>query len=436
MNKNCSILLVFSLLVLLPAVFLAAGEIVRDQPKTFVELCQTACIAKGLSEGICSAGCQNPENAIPVCLLECAARGMNEALCTKLCEAAKIKILELKDCYDTCVAERPAAECENQCFAEARAIVQRVESGEIIVKVSSDAVAIVGGGRKVEILSNESLDLLKLNETNFLRVPVNLSAGEKLVNFTDPETGIRIDGDIAKIPMKDEDGNVNSQLVLDTKEGVVGEDGRGKAEIENIKLKVNEKSGKYQEDVNGSEQFAAPKMELEADLKDVIINSSVTTKAGDMTDDDKNKFEEILEKEDKQKRNAAVKEVVTFEVSKKNLDNVKQVNNVTVRIKVDKKAVEGKIVEMARRDGSVYEVLKTTLVGEENGMLVFEGYSPNGFSLYALMTVEYMAPTAEEKKLPIETVLIGAVVIIAIAAGAVFFLGRKGGKKEVKSGKK
>jgi PGF-pre-PGF domain-containing protein len=354
---------------------------------------------------------------------------MNEGLCTKLCEAAKIKILELKDCYDTCVAERPAAECENQCFAEVRAIAQRVESGEIIVKVSSDAVAIVGGGRKVEILSNESIDLLELDGKKFIKVPVNLSAGEKLVNFTDPESGIRIDGDIAKIPMKDENGNVNSQLVLYTKDGVVGEDGRGKAEIEDIKLEVNEKSGKYQEDVKGSAQFATPKMELEADLKDVIINSSVTTKAGDMTDADKNKFEEIVEKEDKQKRNATVNEVVVFEVSKKNLDNVKHVNNVTVRIKVDKKAVEGKTVELVRKDGSVYEVLKTTLVGEENGMLIFEGYSPNGFSLYALMTVEYMAPTTEEKKLPIETVLVGAVVIIAIAAGAVFFLGRKGGKK-------
>lgn len=431
MNKNYSILGLISLFALMLAVLVTAEEVVRDQPKTFVELCQKSCVDKGLSESICTAGCQNPDGAIPVCMSECSDRGMSEALCTKVCEAAKTKILELKDCYDNCIAKHPAAECENQCFAEVRAIAERVENREIILKVSSDSVAIVGGGRKVEIFSNESVDLLELDGKKFIKVPVNLSAGEKLESFTDPETGIKIEGNKVDIPSKDDQGKPNGHLILNTKDGVVGDNGRGTAEIEDATLALDEKKGSLSDEVENASQYTAPSLSLNVSLKDIPTNSSVTIGSGDMTNDDKDKFKGIIDEKDNQTKDFKVKDVVMFEVSKKNMDDVKYVNNATLRIKVDKKAVEGKLVKIVRKDGNTYEELSAKLVGEEGGMLVFEAYSPNGLSLYALMTVEYMAPT-EEKKLPIDAVLIGAVVIIVIAIGAVVMLGRKNPKSKTK----
>lgn len=401
-----------------------------SEPRSFADLCLAECMSKGVSEEICKAGCVEPEEATDLCLAECGARGLTEALCAQLCDAAKQKILDIKDCYDSCIEARPVMECEKECFAEVRELAEEVISGKAVVTVSENAVAITSDGRSIEIRA-EPIEIVKVNETNILKVPVNLSAGERLQNFTDPETGTVIEGDTVEIPLKSESGYVNARLIADTK-GVIGIAGSGQAVIESSMIDVEEHEGVYAEKVEDAEQYKPPAISIDIGLKDIPINASITVKDAALTNEELARFSNIPALQDPEKGKVVLTEITTFEISKKNIINAEHVDNATVRIKVDKKAVEGKLerIVVVRKDEGDYEILGsgTRLISrsEEAGAYIFEVASQHGLSLYALMTVEYMSPAeAEEKKLPIEMVLIGAAAIILVAIGAVFFLGKK-----------
>ncbi len=233
-----------------------------------------------------------------------------------------------------------------------------------------------------------------------IQLPVQLPTGSNLASFEDKTTGIKVEGNRIEIPVKDEKGEVALKLVATTSTAPAGTGTTAVARVEKLAVETPPKVTDLSRD---DPSLGRVSVAVQADLKTLPANASITvttTKA--LPPDARSGFELVA-----RGANNTVADVGSaVRVERQNLENVKDVGTVRMRIAVgpDWVAKHGeanvKIYRLA--DDGTREALPTRLVGtDEQGRMVFEGESTKGFSLFALIALAPLPPAFQVSGLAI-----------------------------------
>ena len=337
------------------------------------------------------------------CVGDCIAKGEDYQICAKKCmpiDVKKIKAIE-----------------------ESTALISP------IIKISEVATAVSEKNQIMNITSVE-IKAIKVNETQMIQIPVAIPEEGKLKEFVDVETGVEIKNKTISIPMKDEFGAKVATLIAKT-DDVTGMGPVAVAAVKEVKLEVEERTVELKAPIAAPRVApATPKISISVDLKELPEeNASIKVKDVNVSAPGVNltlqKFENIT----KQMNLSIKSKGVIVQIEKTKLVDQKDIKSATVKVKVAKEWVNenggiDKVRMLREGDDGISEMLNATFSGEEDGNYIFEAKSPKGLSLYALVTVEYMPPS-EEKKLPIDIVLVGIAAVIILGGMAILFLGRK-----------
>jgi hypothetical protein len=413
----------------------------------FVPYCLDKCvpaIGQDKCDAVCSGSGEPFQN---VCAYICVEKGTSKDLCKFVCALAEKKRDSIKECFDPCSKTNSTVTCEAKCdiytlfsqlnIAVAKGGIQNLTSISAqkiariaeIAGISPEAVAETALRKNITIRAGK-INLTTVDGRKVVKIPVNLTEGELLTKLEDRLNGIKIENGTIELPVKSAIGQRIAKIVMETG-GILGKEGSGEATVSKIMLKSEEVRADLKAAVKEElkARLKETKVTIDADLNDIPENLTLDIKSSDVPERKLQRFKEIA-----RQANFEIKEkAVAIEVDKGNLKNIEDVTRAKIRIKVDKEWVSSiggaSKVKIVREDSENYEMLNTTVVGEENGLIVFEGDSPNGLSLYALVTVEPLSPTQTttggQQKLPVDLVIGGAVVILIIVAGAIYFFGKK-----------
>ncbi len=454
----------FIILLFLLAIGFAVEDVTTTTTRTissttnsatdFGSYCSDKCISS-YGEEKCKAVCSDSGEVFQsACSSTCVEKGFSKEICSFGCALAERKRDTVRDCFNPCITTGSTSTCEDKCDVNTLLSQLRIEAAKIsttnvtavsikriekiadIIGISKEAVAETALRKNITVRAGK-MNISTIDGKRVVKIPVDLNDGEKLSKMEDRVNGIKIEGDTVELPLKSKVGKSVARIIMQT-EGVVGKDGSGEASVTKMVMKSDEVRAEFKAAVSQElkTRLKETKVTIDADLKDLPEGVSVDIKSSDVPERKLAKFKELAKKV-----NLEIKDrVVAVEVEKENLTNIDHIERAKIKIKVDKEWVNSvggvSKARIVREDSENYEILNTTAVGEEDGLVVFEGDSPNGLSLYALVTVEPLTPTSstaasttanigEQQKLPVNFVIIGAVAIIVIVAIAVLFFGKK-----------
>ncbi|VVB73867.1 Uncharacterised protein [uncultured archaeon] len=412
----------------------------------FDKYCYTNCIALA-NDSRCADLCTSNNEAFgSFCSDVCLAKGGNSNLCTMGCALLVKKRADMKSCFDSCSASNSDIACDNDCnvTSTVKTIMTTVglaTTGEmnatkagIIERRIADLFpnSTVATSLGKEILVREGrMNFTDVDGKRYIRLPIGLENNEKLDSLVDRLTNVTIINDTVYIPIRSRIGPTVASIVAETN-GIRGKDGIGEGEITSIKLKTEAVPVAL---ATASDRIVKPsEVTVDADLNDIPDSAALDVKDTSVPAGKLERFKIIA-----RGMNLTINETpIAIEITKENLQNKADVARARIRMKVDKAWVMqdvGGVVNLRimREDNGNYEMLDTSLVGEEGGMLIIEGDSPNGLSLYAMVTVGVTAPTGDTGKVVvspgsgggINPILIGAILLVVVAAVYLFVLKKK-----------
>jgi hypothetical protein len=231
-----------------------------------------------------------------------------------------------------------------------------------------------------------------------LTLPVQLEQGKNLATFTDTTSGIAVKDSRIEIPVKDAQGTTQMTLVAQTA-GFTGTGTTATAAVTSLTLVAKEQTVDLSKDDARVGQVAYG---VEANLKELPKDAKLTiTPKKTLPATALAGFELVARNE-----NMTIKDVgAALEIVKENLENVTQVGEVTITMKVGRAWVEAQggisRIRMSRiADDGSREWLATSYVGDDaDGRMIFQAKSPKGFSLFALVAVAPLPPNFEVSQL-------------------------------------
>jgi hypothetical protein len=410
----------------------------------FDNYCYSTCIVLA-NDSRCENLClSNDTEFNSFCNEICMERYGNAVLC-KLCTPLVEKRADMKSCFDRCSASNSEATCDNDCNITSTVKTLMATMG-VVVKgnVTEDKAAIIERrvadmfpnstiaralGKEL-IVTEGRMNFTEVDGKKYIRLPVGLANNEKLDSLVDSLNNITIINDTVFIPIRSRIGPAMASIVAETN-GIRGKDGIGEGEITSIKLKTEAVKAAFVATVNRT--VKDPEVTIDADLNGMPDSAVMDIKSSDVPVATLERFKTIAKG-----MNLTIKEkALAVEVVKENLQNQKDIARARIRVKVDKSWADSvggiNALRIMREDNGSYEMLNTSSAGEQDGMLIVDGDSPNGLSLYAMVTVGVTAPTGDTGKIVvspgsgggINPLLIGAILLVVVAAVYFFVLKKK-----------
>ena len=261
----------------------------------------------------------------------------------------------------------------------------------LISEVATQAIDAEGNtlqltGNSVRLQETETGDIQ-------VELPVALATGKQLAEFQDLATGVRLVENELTIPILDQQGNEAMRIVAEvaSTEGT-GTTARVTLKTGTLRLEVPEKAV----DLSADDPLVG---EVVVSLSAQLIRLPqgaqlrVTTKKT-LSPDAYSGFELLA----RDGNNTIADVGAAVEINRANLGNVTDVGTVTLRLSVGRPWVEEhggieNIVIARRTDGGSRQFLPTTFVGEdEQGRMVFEGVSEEGFSIFSILALAPLSP--------------------------------------------
>jgi len=391
-------------------------------PSELTSFCGDYCKTSGGSDTLCGLGCNlllKKRTDLGSCFNSCMQTGSNESCDTKCNVTSTVK---------TIVTTIGMAVKQNTSLENA-ILVERSISG-----LFPDSTVAMSLGKEI-LVEAGGINYTNVGGVKTIRIPVGLGEGDKLDSLVDSATNITIENDAITIPIPAKAGGTVARIIAQT-DGIVGKDGIGEGEIRSISLKTDPVKATFSSTVNGT--FSPPEVTVDATLNDIPSSATLDVKSTVVSASTLDQFESLA----KDMNLTITDQVIAVEIAKENISK-QDVAHATIRMKVDKAWVAsiGGIgaLRIARADNGKYEILNTYVVGEEDGMLIIEGDSPNGLSLYAMVTVGVTAPTGETGRITvspgqgsgINPLIIGGILLVVIAA-VYFFVLKKPQKPQKK----
>lgn len=387
----------------------------------------------------------------------CISSGQSQQICNTGCKIMSEKRSLLSECFNNCTQSAPSDICDTRCNLTSTvktiakivnlAIKENISDLNEIIELlnesllanvsieniedfslSSNASAYSIDGKSLEINRSVKIKIGIVNNIEEIELPVILEEGKKLKEFKDK--GIILKDNVLNISLPGIENTVN---VLQIKtDDFIGTGSSAKAKIKEIHLMISNISTNIDDSSGSYEKLDQKQFELNMDAKltrlprNVSLSITKTNRSEKDVRDMINAFNSTFASNNSFIRNVSI----VFKVDKINLRNVKDVENVRLTFRIDKKWVNsngGKSnIKILRRDGVIDEVLDTSFVREIGTNYEFEAFSRNGLSLYAVVTVgaaiptEKYEPSGPSTSLPttqtagINIVMIGAVLIIVL----------------------
>ncbi len=307
---------------------------------------------------------------------------------------------------------------------------------------SANATAFDSLGRALRVRRAALFSLLQENGLQLVEIPVELPNGAVLKSFRDPETGVSLENGKLVIPMR-EGNNIVGGIIADVDAGKANASANGNVimRIKQARLAFREKMALFDDKF-----FAAS---VNARLKRITENASASIDLkkvlGEKT---RAKFEALA----KQKRFSLRELSAVIEIKKAGLRDKNEIDDAEIVFRVPMSWVraQGGVnnVRVLREadDGSVEELetrlIKTGLFGNA----VFSAVSPNGLSVFAVYSVQFLkpesgsvtqarpsieasaSPPAEEKRVVatrFEEIWFIAVVLVIVGIAAFFYSRKK-----------
>gem|GEM_PF-4139476 len=252
--------------------------------------------------------------------------------------------------------------------------------------INAETTLAVDEGGNVLSLTGDTLSTRLVQGKLQIEIPLQLAMGKRLKTFSDATSGVVMSEDTIEIPVRDVQGNVAMRLVAKT-EGFIGTGTAAVAKVVGLSLTTEEQEtdlGRDNPDI-GRMAFS-----VKADLNALPQGARLTlTPKKTLPPDAVAGFELVARNE-----GLTVADVgAALEVQRQNLENGTDVGAVTLRMKVGRAWVEAhggvdniRISRLA--DDGTREWLETRYVGgDDQGRMVFEAISPNGFSLFSLLAL-------------------------------------------------
>jgi len=221
-----------------------------------------------------------------------------------------------------------------------------------------------------------------------VELPVELSKGALLSVFRDPETGVSLENGKLVLPMRD-GGNVVGGIVADVEvsNASVNANGSVSARVKRARLAFREKMALF------DDGFFA--VSVNARLKRITENASASIGLKKFLGE---KTRVKLEALAKQKRFALRELSAVVEVEKAGLQDESEIDDVVITFRVPVRWVraQGGVnnVRVLREadDGSVEELETKFVKIDLFGNAVFKAFSPKGLSVFAVYSVQFLAP--------------------------------------------
>ena len=421
----------------------AATQTTSQSP--FDNYCYNKCIILA-NDTRCEKLClSDSEGFNSFCSETCMEKSGNANLCTMGCALLMKKRTDMKSCFDSCSASDSEAACDNGCNITSTvkmimATVGLATSGSVtegkvavierrIADLFPNSTIAKALGREL-IVKEGGMNFTEVDGKKYIRLPVGLENNEKLDFLTDKLNNITIVNDTVYIPIRSKLGQTVSSIVAET-DGIRGKDGIGEGEIKTLQLRTQETTIDARGNIR--EFPATASVSIDADLNEIPTDPSVDISSTDVPTETMQKFNDTAKASGRFIRGIAM----AVEVTTENLADNKEVGGAKIKVKVDSgwlSSVGGiSGVRLMRGNVNQYELLNTTVLRTEAGNTVLEGDSPNGLSLYALVTVGVTAPTGDTGKVTvspglgggINPMLIGAILLIVVAAVYLFVLKKK-----------
>jgi len=379
------------------------------------------------------------------CSGTCMEKSGNANLCTMGCALLVKKRTDMRSCFNSCSVSNSEAACDAGCNITSTVKTMMATVGLAARGDMTEDKAAIVERRVADLFPNSTIAkalgrelIIKEGRMNFtevdgkkyIRLPVGLENNEKLDSLEDRLNNITIINDTVYIPIRSRIGPVIASIVAETG-GIRGKDGIGEGEIKSIKLRTEAVKAVFVAATNRT--FKEPEVTIDADLNSIPDSAVLDVKSSDVSAATFERFKTIA-----RGMNLTIKEkAFAVEVIKENLQNQKDIARARIRMKVDRSWVESvggiSALRIMREDNGRYEMLGTTSAGEQDGMLIVEGDSPNGLSLYAMVTVGVTAPTGDTGKIVVSSgsgsginpMLIGAILLVVVAAVYFFVLKKK-----------
>jgi len=383
------------------------------------------------------------------CSETCLAKSGNANLCTAGCALLTKKRTDMKSCFDSCSTSNSEAACDNDCnvTSTVKTVMTTVglatngslTEGKVatierrITDLFPNSTVATALGREI-LVKEGRMNFTNVDGKKYIRLPIGLENNEKLDSLIDRLNNVTIINDTVYIPIRSRIGPTIASIIAETN-GIRGKDGIGEGEITSISIKSDymkvEINDNITEESNGT--LKQPEVSIDADLNTIPTDASIDIKLSEVPAATLAKFSDLA----KSKGLNITSRVLAIEVTKENIQNKKEIGKAKFHIKIDKKWLSSaggiENVRIARQDGDQYEILNTSIVGEIDGMVILEGDSPNGLSLYAMVTVGVTAPTGDTGKIVvspgsgggINPMLIGAILLVVVAAVYLFVLKKK-----------
>jgi hypothetical protein len=247
--------------------------------------------------------------------------------------------------------------------------------------VDEDGNTLTLSGDKVEIVETAVGDIA-------IDLPVSLGIGKKLTSFIDTASGITLQDNKLTIPIRNKEGKELLRIVAE----VVSADGLGdKAQIAlkkgTLKLEVPEQVVDLSAD---DPTIGKVSVEISAELMKLPKNAKlkvITKKTVDAVT--YGAFEQLANGQSE----TIVDVGVAIEIIRENLGNTTDIGAVTLSLAlgaawVDRNGGKDNVKMVRRADDEYQEFLPTTYSGIDNeGRMVFDAVSVNGFSIFALVAL-------------------------------------------------
>lgn len=267
----------------------------------------------------------------------------------------------------------------------------------------NDTVAQDFYGNQVEV-ARDNLTIKRVGDMLKLIMPVKLAVGQKLKALEDKIAGVIFRNNTILMRLK------NASIVAETG-NATGTGSNVEALVKRLRLISEEIRGNLSsEDANMSDVG----VKLAGDLSDLPANASLGVKFRKYIS---SIIQQRLVNLAKAKGFKIKDTAYSVEVDKGGLGNV---SNATITMKVGREWVEShggvQNIKIFRDDeNGTQEMLPTNYVGEENGTMVFEGISANGFSVFSLAAVESESAPTQTPKQPAFEVFFAVFAMISVA---------------------
>jgi len=250
--------------------------------------------------------------------------------------------------------------------------------GDGAVAINTDGVAVVITPGAFSLTISNALDELVL--------PMTLPDGQDVESFSDPDTGISIEGDDIVIPLRNEAG-LDVLYIKATKDGVDNVGTESTFALQNVMLSSKELTPDFSSDDEDVGTIGVSfEVELKALPEGVIVETKVTK---DANPDCRNSFEVALRNEEQK---SILNVAYVLHVIKTNLDNGTHLGGATITMKVGRTWAEAygydNIAILRCGEGEDGEQrLEAVYVGDDGDNAVFEAESPVGLSYFGLVAL-------------------------------------------------